>query len=90
MNFYKEIIALRKKSNCLIYGEFLPVYADTRIMIYQRKLEDEVYTVALNFSSSAVKVPKKFLHLFSGDVVISASGEEWGGWLLPWDGVLLK
>jgi glycosidase len=89
LNFYKALISMRKKSECLVYGEFLPIYADNRIMIYQRKLA-ETYTIVLNFSSHVVKPPKKFASLFSQPPVICATGEKWNGTLLPWEGVLFK
>jgi hypothetical protein len=59
-------------------------------MIYQRKLESETYTIALNFSSRTVKLPKKFAGLFLGTQVTSASGGKCDGSLQPWDGVLVK
>jgi len=90
LNFYKTLIALRKKSKCLIYGDYIPVYADDRVMIYQRKLDSETYTIALNFSSGAVTIPKKFVNLFSGTQIAGASGNKWEGKLLPWDGVLFS
>jgi glycosidase len=91
LNFYKALIALRKQSECLVYGGFLPLYADNRLMIYQRKRGDETYTVALNFSSRTIKPPAQFAGLLSGTPVISASGRmARGGTLLPWEGILLK
>ena len=90
LNFYKKMIDLRKNSKCLIYGDFIPVYADARIIIYQRKLGAETYTIALNFSFKNVKLPKKFLHLFSGSQIISVSGEKINGILPAWDGVLVE
>jgi len=93
LNFYKKLITLRKNNKCLVHGEFLPVYADDDIMIYQRKLEDEIYTVALNFSSRTVKVPKRFIDLLSCTQIVNASegfGVKKEGCLLPWDGVLVK
>jgi oligo-1,6-glucosidase len=90
LTFYKKLIALRKQTKCLVYGDFLPVYADTCIMIYQRKFNDETYTVALNFSFNKVKPPKKFAGLLLGAQVVSASGEKCEGSLLPWDGVLVR
>ncbi|MDR0502758.1 MAG: alpha-glucosidase [Treponema sp.] len=88
--FYRELIAYRKNSECLIYGDFIPVFADNRIIIYQRKYREETFTAAFNFSSSAVKPPKKYATLLSGEQVASASGEEWEGKLRPWEGVLFK
>lgn len=91
LSFYKTLIALRKQNDCLIYGEFVPVYADNRIMIYQRALDDNLYTVALNFSSRKVKVPKKLLDILTKPTVISTSGRsEINGFLLPWEGFLVK
>ncbi|MCL2802206.1 MAG: alpha-glucosidase [Treponema sp.] len=104
LNFYKKLIALRKKSKCLVYGEFIPVHADDRIMIYQRKLvhesltkdrsDNEVFTIALNFSYKTVKLPKKHLHLFKAGAnktqIASASGEIIRDRLLPWDAILLS
>ncbi|MCL2411518.1 MAG: alpha-glucosidase C-terminal domain-containing protein, partial [Treponema sp.] len=75
---------------CLLYGEFIPVYADNKLIIYQRKYESELYTIALNFSSNVVKVPKKFAGYLPGTQVVSVSGEKYEGSLPAWDGVLVK
>jgi len=90
LNFYKKLIAFRKQNNCLVHGEFIPVYADNRLIIYQRQMEGNVYTVALNFSSMVVKVPKKFTSLLTGTPEISVLDKKWDGSLQPWDGVLVK
>jgi len=95
LNFYKKLIALRKTSKCLVYGEFFPVFADNRIIIYQRKLGGDIYTAALNFSPNTAKIPKKHSSLFTGTQIISASGEtlqnKAGSFLLPpWDGFLIR
>jgi len=96
LNFYKSLIALRKNNDCLVYGEFIPVYADTNIIIYQRKLEKETYTIALNFSSRNARIPKKYAGNLSGILIASASDgmkqeeQKSVSSLLPWDGVLIK
>ena len=92
LNFYKTLIGLRQKTKCLKQGEFLPLYADTRLLVYQRKLENDVYTVALNFSSGTAKLPKEAAALVSsGNVVISNTDRTtFDGRLLPWEGVLVK
>jgi oligo-1,6-glucosidase len=96
LNFYKELIALRKDNECLVYGEFLPLYADNRLMVYQRKMPNdanngETYTIALNFSSHIIKLNKKVLSLLTGDLVISTAGSsEWKKQLLPWEGILIR
>jgi len=98
LNFYKKLINLRKNNKCLVYGDFLPIYADDRIMIYQRKLitdgqEAETYTIALNFSSKTVKLPQKYAALLLENQIVCVSDGEPDikktGYLLPWDGVLV-
>jgi len=91
LNFYKKLIKLRKETKCLIHGEFIPIYANTRLMIYQRKLENETYTVALNFSSKTIRPPKKFAGLLTGTPIASVTNSsEWKSRLQPWEGILIK
>ena len=60
-------------------------------MIYRRKLGDESYTVALNFSFRDVKLPKKAADFLGGAVIVSTSGRQgMDGRMLPWEGVLLS
>jgi glycosidase len=88
LNFYKALIALRQKSDCLKHGEFTPLYSDNCVMCYQRRLGDEVYTVALNFSFRKKKLPEKIA--LQGSLVISNTDKsELDGFLLPWEGVLV-
>jgi oligo-1,6-glucosidase len=90
LNFYKTVIALRKKSDCLIYGKFIPIFADNRLLIYQRKLNDEKYTVALNFSSRRVRLPKKVAGLLGEPVISTWTDFNVGPFLDPWEGVLFR
>jgi len=89
LNFYKTLITLRQKSECLKSGEFTPLHADNRLIFYQRKLGDEVYTVALNFSSREVKLPEKVAEVLRGSIIIANTGrEKTDGVLRPWEGLL--
>jgi len=91
LNFYKALIALRQKNRCLVYGEFIPCYADKRVIVYQRALDDEVYTVALNFSGAKAKLPKKVAGLLAGELIVSnAERGDFAGELEPWEGVVVK
>jgi oligo-1,6-glucosidase len=91
LNFYKTLIALRQKTECLKSGGFIPLYAGDSLMFYQRKLGDNVYTIALNFSSKKLKVPGKAAPFMSGSLVIANTGrKELDGELLPWEGLLIK
>jgi oligo-1,6-glucosidase len=97
LSFYKKLIALRKNNECLVYGEFIPLYADNRLMIYRRKMRDgaETYTIALNFSSRTVNMNKKVLCFLNGDLCFSTTeltedSPERRKRLLPWEGVLYR
>jgi glycosidase len=96
LNFYKTLITLRKNSEALKFGKFLPVYANRHLMVYQRlitgtKLGEELYTVALNFSSRERKLPKKLVGLLSGSIFLSNTGRTlMEGKLMPWEGIILK
>jgi oligo-1,6-glucosidase len=91
LNFYKAVIALRQKTPCLVYGGFIPRYADNRLIVYHRKLGDETYTVALNFSSKKAKLPKKAAAALTGTLLVSSAGcTTFQDTLEPWEGALLK
>ena len=87
LNFYKKLIALRQKSECLKYGEFLPLHADKKMICYQRKLNTctdrgdtksgaETYFIGLNFSSNKIKLPKEITKYFGGEILLSSTGRK--------------
>jgi oligo-1,6-glucosidase len=93
LNFYKILIRLRLQSPCLMEGAFVPLYGDSRIMIYSRQLGNETYTAALNFSGRKIKLAPLPAALVkaAGRVAVSNTGRtEAEGRLLPWEGLLLK
>jgi oligo-1,6-glucosidase len=90
LSYYKRMIALRAGSDTLKYGDFKPLYATERIVIYNRILGDEKYTVALNFSKKPSKIHVK-LGDVTGAVVISNTGRtEMTDTLLPWEAVVVR
>ena len=90
LSFYKTLTALRLKSECLKSGSFTPLYADGRLMVYQRSLDNEVYTIALNFSAQKTRLPPKAAALLAGKLLVSSADSTGiGRELLPWEGVLL-
>ncbi len=57
LNYYKEMIQVRKQNPTLIYGEFEPVdKLNTKVFSYFRKMENEVYFVACNFFDQKVEI----------------------------------
>jgi len=89
LNFYKTLIPIRQKSECLKHGEFLPLYADNRLMLYRRKLGKEVYTIGLNFSSRTVKLPNA-ISLIGSPIISNTGRTSLEGKLLPWEGIVYK
>jgi hypothetical protein len=64
-------------------------------MIYRRRLGNEAYTIALNFSRRRVKLPQKALSFFSAQLLVSSVHDYIpdrtapDGTLLPWEGILV-
>jgi oligo-1,6-glucosidase len=87
LNYYKRMIALRAGSDPLKYGDFTPLYATEKVIVYSRKLGDEKYTVALNFS----KKPSKIRGAIGGSVVISNTDRTaMTATLSPWEAAVVK
>jgi glycosidase len=90
LSYYKRMIALRAGSDTLKYGDFQPLHATEKVIVYSRSLGDEKYTVALNFSKKPSKIHVK-LGDVTGAVVISNTGRtEMTDTLLPWEAVVLS
>ncbi len=53
----KELIHLRRQSMPLLYGEYLPVYADTDILCFKRVYLGQQVLVAVNKSAATREVP---------------------------------
>jgi oligo-1,6-glucosidase len=91
LSFYKSLIALRKKSDCLKFGEFIPLYADKHLMLYRRTSNDRSYTVLLNFSSKEIKLSEKARTHLIGTPIISNTGNlNVDEKILPWEGILFE
>jgi oligo-1,6-glucosidase len=98
LSFYKMMIKLRGEKECLRSGAFIPVYADSRLMVYRRERGGEVYTVLLNFSGKETKLPRPVQQVLSAEntgattnqALISSTGRTAiGEKLLPWEGVMV-
>ncbi len=85
LHYYRRMIALRASSETLKYGAFAPLYGDSRVMAYRRTLDNDQYTILLNFSQKPSRVP------YSGDVVISNTGiQMYNGVLAAFEAVVLR
>jgi oligo-1,6-glucosidase len=85
LHYYKRMIRLRKRNRVLLEGEFIPVKASKTVIVYQRKLGGQVWTIALNFSKS----PLKFQN--TGRLIISSYGDEHiSGTLKPFESAVFE
>jgi oligo-1,6-glucosidase len=91
LNFYKAMIRIRQKNECLKAGSFEPVYADDRLMFFRRVLGEEKYLVLLNFSKKTLDLPKGFALPEGSRIVISNTGRnKLAGIMHPWEGLLVE
>lgn len=89
-HFYKKIIALKKETPALCYGEFIPLVTSGNLMAFLRTFGNDEYTIILNLSKKRIKNP-----LFLRGQVIVANYEgvdnyEGKVWLEPFEGALIK
>lgn len=84
LNYYKKLIALRRESDILNFGAFVPVKMSKRVFIYKRELEGRCITVALNFSNKAVKYKQ------AGDILLSNYSENTNGVLREYQAIIIK
>lgn len=55
LKYYQKIIALRKKHEIIVYGDYLEHYPnDNKIVCYERNYEDEKLVVVANFTAKEV------------------------------------
>ncbi|MFA7700983.1 MAG: alpha-glucosidase [Bacilli bacterium] len=89
-HFYKKIIAIKKSTPALCYGEFVPLATSGKIMAFERTFGNEEYTVILNMSKKKIKNPL-FLR---GEVIIAnyedVKSYEGKAWLNPFEGALIR
>lgn len=80
LTLYVKLIALRKRTPELVYGDYAPVATPDSILAYRRVYDGQSLLVALNFADQPVS-----LHAEAGDILISTlldrSGENVSGLL---------
>ncbi len=59
INFYKNLIAIRKSDKVLVYGEFIVTTKKEKdLFCYYREYEDQKYYVELNLSAKSINRPR--------------------------------
>lgn len=92
LNFYKELIRIRKDNpDALVYGSFRPIYDYYDLLFaYERIGKRELYTVLCNFSDRTIEIPWHY----ANEIIISNSRKiarnETMLILGPYEGILLK
>jgi glycosidase len=82
LTYYRSLINIRKKSEALIYGDYIDLRPDcNRIWLYLRTLENESYLVMNNFTAAkqavelAYQIGHKILIISNYDVENDQSNE---------------
>ena len=84
LNFYRKLIALRKESDTLIYGDFTLLEEDDEdLFIYQRSMGDEKYRIIVNMSG------KEREYQCKGKVVLS-NCSDFLPYLRAWEAKVIK
>ena len=84
LNFYRKLIALRKESDTLIYGDFtLLEENDEDLFVYQRTMGDEKYRIIVNMSG------KEREYQCRGKVVLS-NYSDFLPYLRAWEAKVIK
>ena len=84
-SWYKTLIALRKESDTLLWGEFELLRATDTLCAYHRTHNGETLTVVLNCCDTMQTVD------YTGDLLLSSyGGKSFSGTLLPWEAVILR
>ena len=84
LNYYRQLLRLRKQSLALVYGEteFLRPQSE-RVYAYRRRLDEETYHVVLNFSSQHQPIEAE---LTQGELILGNYAEAGqSAQLRPWE-----
>ncbi len=86
LNFYKNLIEIRKNSKTLIYGEFkLLLEEHDEIFAYERNLNNEKYLIIGNLSNNQVNFNMKQLGYKDFEIIVKNYEELEEDKLKPWE-----
>lgn len=86
LNFYKNLIEIRKNSKTLIYGEFkLLLEEHDEIFAYERNLNNEKYLIVGNLSNNQVNFNIKQLGYKDFEIIVKNYEEVEENKLKPWE-----
>ncbi len=92
LNYYRKLIALRKKDGALTYGSFEPVKTNSRIFAFYRRYEGKTRFVLLNLTARKVGLPKQIRSL-RGEVLLSnyeGAGLTYKKFLRPYEALIAE
>ncbi len=82
LNYFREFVALRKRTPCLLYGDFEPVDMENqRLFSYTRSLGTESLLVVLNFSPCPENLPNprpdRYLNVLANNYKSAYTVTDW-------------
>ena len=70
LNFYRELIRMRRKYRALVDGSYTKHRANDHMLSYVREKNDETFLVVLNFCDTACEFD---LGAFKGNIILSSN-----------------
>lgn len=89
LNFYKELISIRKNTETLLFGTFKRLNSPKNVFIFERKLKGEKYLTICNFSNKKIKIKFKL----NWNIIISnykRTDLKEVNFLEPYESILIK
>jgi glycosidase len=89
LNFFRQMVAVKKSNPVLTYGKFEIVESgESSLFMYHRIFDEEKWLVILNFSSNAVPFP--FESGYKMERVIGNYDTLETGFIRPWEALVYK
>lgn len=89
LNYFIQMVALRKANPVLTYGQYLPMETEQEnLFVFARELEKEKLFIMLNFSNHTVKFPKNGFGV--NDRLIGNYNDVDRELMRPWEAVVFK
>lgn len=87
LQFYRQLIKLRRSNKTLVYGDYEEIYAESdEIGGYSRTLGEERWTVLCNFTDRSIPIEASY----SDTIILSNSMEHERGILKPYEALISK
>lgn len=89
LNFYKQLIALRKKESLLTYGSFRFLKSKKNVYHYERYNDQETLTIILNHQTKTIAYDLDS-HIFEGNILLHNYKDLDNTHLRPYEAIIIR